>query len=85
MKILFSSNGCQIKQFHSLIPTLKIADLNVTYTLKFQSSQFTSSVIENIELTKILTKICTCMHIFSKMFTSHCETQSLCANFKTRL
>lgn len=85
MKILFESNGCQIKQFYSFIPKLKIADLNVTIKLRIQSSQFTSSVIENIELTKILTKICTCMHIFSKMFTSHCETQSLCASFKTRL
>lgn len=66
MKILFKLNGCQIKQFYSFIPTLKIADLNVTYTLRIQSSQFTSSIIENIELTKILTKICTCMHIFSK-------------------
>lgn len=66
MKILFESNGCQIKQFYSFIPKLKIADLNVTIKLRIQSSQFTSSIIENFELTKILTKICTCMHIFSK-------------------
>lgn len=80
MKILYESNGCQIKQFYSFIPTLKIADLNVTYKLGIQSSQFTCSIIENIELTKIFTKICT---YILKMFTSHCET--LCANFKTKL